>query len=280
MSTASSTAAPVRGHLAPEVEERLGGAPSTAEEILDAHGRPEAFLVAGERVVLPVEVRSAAMVSATFLVDGDAAQAMIDHTGLAAVIDRKGRASVSLSAVQYGDNDLGPYHEIAVAVVVRPHDLPPGAKPPSPFGGEVTTYIHRLPVNQAFTRAAGRGIWGFPKWVTDITYRRQGRRTEAVLVDDGELVLGLQVQRGPIPIPARDLHMSCYACNDGVLRRTPWTTRNKAMWGSVGGASLELGSTHPMARELRDLGLPAKAVFSMTTGRLSATFGAPELVEG
>ncbi len=82
MSTASSTAAPVRGHLAPEVEERLGGAPSTAEEILDAHGRPEAFLVAGERVVLPVEVRSAAMVSATFLVDGDAAQAMVDHTGL------------------------------------------------------------------------------------------------------------------------------------------------------------------------------------------------------
>ncbi len=101
-----------------------------------------------------------------------------------------------------------------------------------------------------------------------------------VLVEPGrELVLGLQVQRGPIPIPARDLHMSCYACNDGVLRRTPWTTRNKAMWGSVGGACLELGSTHPMARELRDLGLPAKAVFSMTTGRLSATFGAPEVVE-
>lgn len=244
----------------------------------NSHGgpAPAGYDVDGEWVTIPVEVRSAWMIGAQFFVDASAAQAVIDYSGLRVARQRGDRAVCSITAVQYLDNDLGPYNEIAVAFVVTPHDAPPDHKPNF---RNPTTFIHRLPVNQTFTCAAGKGIWGFPKWVTDITYRRQGRRTEAVLVDDGELVLGLQVQRGPIPIPARDLHMSCYACNDGVLRRTPWTTRNKAMWGSVGGACLELGSTHPMARELRDLGLPAKAVFSMTTGRLSATFGAPEVVE-
>lgn len=258
----------------------LGSAPADATPVLDGDGRPVAYDVEGERVTLPVEVRSAAMVAATFLVDGDAAQRMIDHTGLDAVRTRRGQATVSLSAVQYADNDLGPYNEIAVAVVVRPHDLPAGAKPPSAFGGEVTTYIHRLPVNQAFTRAAGRGIWGFPKWITDITYRREGPVTHAVLVDDGELVLGLRVRRGPIPLPARDLHMSCYSYNDGVLRRTPWVTRNRAMRGGIGGTTLTLGSVHPMALELRALGLPGRAVFAMTTSVLTATFGAPEIVGG
>lgn len=239
---------------------------------------PEVVAVGDELVTLPVEVRSAKMFAATFLVDADAAQRLIDDTGLRVSRPRPGTAVCALSAVQYLDNDLGPYNEIAVAIVVRPHDLAPGAKPPSPFGGEVTTYIHRLPVNQTFTRAAGRGIWGFPKWVTDITYRRQGPVTDAVLVDHGELVLGLRVRRGPIPLPARDLHMSCYSFNDGVLRRTPWTTRNRAMRGGVGSTALTLGSVHPMALELRALGLPRRAVFAMTTSRLTATFGAPEVV--
>jgi hypothetical protein len=278
-STAAATAPDTVGRAGdPDVEARLGGAPADAVAVAGPDGTIVAYEVEGSRVELPVEVRSAAMVSATFLVDADAAQAMIDRTGLQVVRSRRGQATVSLSAVQYGDNDLGPYNEIAVAVVVVPHDLAPGAKPPNGLGGEVTTYIHRLPVNQTFTRAAGRGIWGFPKWVTDISYVRHGHHTEAVLIDDGELVLGLEVRRGLIPLPARDLHMSCYAFAGGELVRTSWVTRAKAMRGGVGGVTLSLGTTHPMAAELRALGLPRRAAFAMTTNVMSATFGAPEPV--
>ena len=61
---------------------------------------------------------------------------------------------------------------------------------------------------------------------------------------------------------------------DGVLHRTPWTTRNELVTARIGGAELELGSQHPMAQELRSIGLPKAAFMSMTTGRMTATFGA------
>ena len=166
---------------------------------------PEVVAVGDELVTLPVEVRSAKMFAATFLVDADAAQRLIDDTGLRVSRPRPGTAVCALSAVQYLDNDLGPYNEIAVAFTVDPHDLAPGAKAPSPMGGNVSTLIHRLPVNQTFTCEAGRGVWGFPKWVATIDYTDHGRWTDAVLVDDGEFVLGLSARKGVVPLPAREM---------------------------------------------------------------------------
>ncbi|MBI2704735.1 MAG: acetoacetate decarboxylase family protein [Actinobacteria bacterium] len=241
----------------------------------------EPVVVDGETVTLPVEVRSAKMAVATFFVDGDAAQELIGYSGLR-IAKQRGRAMCSLSAVQYTDNDLGPYNEIAVALVVDPHDKAPGAKV-SMAGGTVTTFIHKLPVNQEFTCRAGRGIWGFPKWVANISYFESGGRTEVVLVDGGELVLSLSVKRSPIPIPARgdrsEMVMSCYSWCDGVLRRTSWVTRNQGTTGRIGGAVLELGASHPMTDELRGLGLPKRALFTMSTPRMSASFGPPEIIQ-
>jgi len=227
----------------------------------------------GEEVTVPVEVRSARMVAVQYLVDARAAQELIAYSGLEVARQPGGRAVLALSAVAYADNDLGPYHEVAVAVVVRPHDAGAHWRPnPS----RPTTFIHRLPVNQTFTCRVGRELWGFPKWVADIDYRERRGVTECVLHDEGRLVLGLEVRRGPLPLPATETTMTCYSWSDGVLHRTPWTTRNRLAVARPGGASLTLGRDHPMAGELRALGLPKRALVSITTGLMSATFGAPE----
>ncbi|MDZ7733329.1 MAG: acetoacetate decarboxylase family protein [Acidimicrobiia bacterium] len=224
-----------------------------------------AYLVQGQEVRVPVEVRSAKMVQASWLVPATAAQQLVEPSGLQVVRIAGTLAMCSIAAVQYTDSDLGPYNEIAVAFVVEPHD---GASGASAIGGGVTTLIHRLPVNQTFTCEAGRDIWGFPKWVADITWRESGRRTEVAMLDDGELVLGLAVRRSPIPAPAQEIEMSCYSHRDGTLRRTPWTNRVSDARVAPAGARLELGTRHPMATELRDLGLPKRPVFSMSVGHL------------
>jgi len=231
---------------------------------------PTTFVIEGETVTIPVHVRSARMIGAQYFVDADAAQEVIGYSGLTIARQRANKAVCSLSAVQYLDNDLGPYNEVAVAFVVHPHDAPPHTKVSFT---KPTTFIHKLPVNQAFTCAAGKGIWGFPKWVTSITFTTRGKVTEAVLIDDDEFVLSLAVRRSPLPLPSREMEMACYSSCDGLLRRTPWTTRNDLVSARIGGARLELGSRHPMAQELRTLGLPKGAFMSMTTGRMSATFG-------
>ena len=68
-----------------------------------------------------------------------------------------------------------------------------------------------------------------------------------------------------------------YSFADGVLRRTLWTTSSEGRAGRVGGASLVLGD-HPMADELRSLGLPRRALFSSSAARMQASFGGAEIV--
>ena len=63
-----------------------------------------------------------------------------------------------------------------------------------------------------------------------------------------------------------------YSFADGILRRTLWTTSSAGVSGRFGGATLTLGN-HPMADELRSLGLPKRALFSSSASLMTASFG-------
>jgi hypothetical protein len=233
------------------------------------------FTVDREVVTIPVEVRSAKMVAAQFLVDADAAQRVIDYSGLRIARPFGGKAMLALSGVAYADNDLGPYHEFAVAFVVEPHDTPPGTKPSMT---KPTTLIHRLPVNQSFTCKVGKGLWGFPKWVCSIDYLERGRRTDCIVSEDGDLAVALEVALGVVPLPSSETEMQAYSWDDGVLRRTPWVTRNARAHVRLGGATVRLGD-HAMADDLRSLGLPRRALMTTSVGLMTATFGEPEVID-
>jgi hypothetical protein len=223
----------------------------------------ETFEIQGQTVVLPVEVRDARVAAATFLVPVSAAQALVAPTGLEVRRLPAGRAACSLAFIDYRDNDLGRYHEVAVAFLVRPHDGSKG----------VGAYIHQLPVDGAFTCEAGRTIWGFPKFIADAPIT--GNRVE--LSHESRHILTLDVRRRPLPMPGREATANAYSFLDGVLRCTPWTVRPTGVRGGLGGASLVLGD-HPVAQELRSLGLPKRAVFSSTIERMGARFGPAQVI--
>jgi hypothetical protein len=239
-------------------------------------------------VGVPVEVRRAAQWSAQYLVPLAAAQRIVSPTGLEATGPLPGRALVAIAVCRYDDTDLDPYHEVAVSFVVRQHDAPAGAsaarRARELAGGTIGVYIHRLPVDREFSCAAGRDIWGFPKWVTsiEIDQPEPGRRgggtgMTARLVDDGAHVLTLSVASGGrLRLPANA--PPTYSFADGTLRRTTWTTSVEGTGGRLGGALLTLGD-HPMADELRSLGLPKRALFSSSSTQMRASFDAAEVVE-
>jgi hypothetical protein len=234
--------------------------------------------VLGQPVAVPVQVRSATMVGGTFTVPATAAQKLIDYSGLRVAKVAGTLGICMVSGVQYTDNDLGPYNEIALAIVVHPPDGPP-TTPTSLLSGNVTTFIHRLPVNQQFTCAAGRDIWGFPKWVADISFQERPGRTDVVMLDDGEHAATLSVRtRGLIPVPANEMEMSCFSFRDGVLRRTPWMMRLARARMGPGGAEVQVGERNQLADDLRSLGFPKKGLFAQSVGHLECTFGSAEVV--
>ncbi len=105
---------------------------------------------------------------AMFSVDADAAQRMIDYSGLQVCRYLPGRAIVVLMLMHYVDGDLGQYYEYGTSVMVNP----PGSDASGPRALQSAgAFIHHLPVDQEFTLEAGTTIWGFPKVMADFTIR-------------------------------------------------------------------------------------------------------------
>ncbi|WP_067825482.1 acetoacetate decarboxylase family protein [Nocardia inohanensis] len=218
-----------------------------------------AHSVLGEQVRMPVQIRHADAASALFLVDAAAAAELLDGTGLEPLKVLPGKAMLSLAFVRYVDGDLGPYHEFAFSLMARQ----PGRR------NSTGAYIHWLPVNQSFTCEAGQSIWGFPKLMADIDITADGRCEVRV---DGQFVIGLRIGDGlPVPGGAGGASIDAYTSRNGLLRRTPWIMNPAKVRMRPGGARVELGD-HPVAEQLRALGLPKAALFSSRIGALAMTF--------
>jgi hypothetical protein len=175
-----------------------------------------------------------------------------------------GLTQLSLLMVDYRDNDLGDYDEVGIVFFVKPR----GAS-----DEEAGTYIHQLPVNQSFTCEAGCTIWGFPKSVQEIDIEYRSESATCKLVMDGRHVFTLTVPRGGSDETA-DSDSTGYTLLDGVPNKNQFTRGGAGEQTVPGGAgvSLELGD-HPIAEELRKLGLPKDPLLSNWSEHMRGRFG-------
>ncbi|WP_024792943.1 acetoacetate decarboxylase family protein [Tomitella biformata] len=238
------------------------------------------FLIQGEQVRLPVQVRDAETHMAMFSVPIAKAQSVIDYSGLDILAIRPGRAVCALMFIEYKDGDLKQYLEFAVGFMIRP----PGSEQSGAVGsgalgdarrlltGNTGVFVHRLPVTEEFTLEAGRTIWGFPKRLGDIKIQRSAASTRGIVHLDGQLVADLRVAHG-VKVPGAGISsaLDTYSHLDGVTRRIPWQLNASDTRLRPGGAHLMLGS-HPWTDELRHLGLPHSAMFSSSIGHMRMTF--------
>jgi acetoacetate decarboxylase len=225
--------------------------------------------IAGRVLTMPVEIRRATQHMAMFSVDADAAQQLIDYSGLQVCRYLPGRAIVVLMLMHYIDGDLDEYYEFGTSVMVNP--------PGSTASGvralqSAGAFIHHLPVDQAFTLEAGTKIWGYPKVLGDFTVR-EGRRFGFDLSVEGQSVIGMEFRRGlPFRITPRTQAQRSYSHRDGVTRETAFEHTLDGVRTRPGGVRVRLGD-HPYAKELASLGLPKRALLSSSAENVQMTFG-------
>ncbi len=225
---------------------------------------------------MPVEIRAASAFMAMYSVPTAAAQSLIDYTGLEILQFRPGRGICVLVFVDYVDGDLGPYNEFGVAFLVRDHRADSTSVPQDLKAlarGRAGALIHQLPVDGDFTLAAGRGIWGFPKFLADFDVDHTGSVRRGSVSEGGRLIAQLSVKPGiAVPGSGAGTSLAAYSHLDGLTRFTTWDMNPTGIRSRPGGAELKLGS-HPIADELRSLGLPKRALVTSSIPELKMTFG-------
>src|SRR5580693_161952 len=197
--------------------------------------------IAGTVLTMPVQIRKANQHMAMFSVDADAAQQMIDYSGLQVCRYLPGRAIVVLMLMHYIDGDLGQYYEFGTSIMVNPPGTAPGSKASPRALQSAGAFIHHLPVDQAFTLEAGTTIWGYPKVMADFTIR-DGRQFGFDLSIDGVLVAGMEFRPGlPVPLTPREQVQRTYSHRDGVTRETPFEMSTAGVRNRLGGVRMWLG---------------------------------------
>ena len=225
----------------------------------------EVYEIQGRTVTMPAVVRDASSGNAIFLVPSAAAQELVGDA-FEVVEVAPGQTQLILGFVDYRDNDLGDYNEVMIVFMVRPRDADD-----EPAG----TFIYKLPVNQSFTCEAGCMIWGFPKSIEQIDVDYRAGRATCRLMMDRQHVFTLTVPRGKANgDDTPDMEMATYTYLDGptVVRFT--TGGPTAVSPGPDGVELTLGP-HPLAKQLRSLGLPAPAMMSTWMERMHGSFGSP-----
>jgi hypothetical protein len=252
----------------------LGGAKTdeVCIKLDDSH-----YQIDGREIHLPVVVRKARNAFSTFIVPAHVAQEWIAKSGFEVVEVWPGKAIMQVVGVEYLDNDLGDYHEAGFSFYVRQ----PGAKRGLPLiggildiiRGRAASYIHMLPVNQDFTQHAGRFIWGYPKWNTDVEISERDNKLITRFSDQGRHVFTLRCELGGTAVVKGQEQLSV-AARKGTAYKTLGIVNGSGVKFSLGGDLIELGD-HPIADQLRKLGLPKKPLFSGTISNMHMVVGGP-----
>jgi hypothetical protein len=247
----------------------------------------ERYRVDGRDLTLPMEIADCSLVLNVFGVDAVAAQRLLEGTGLTAARVLPGKAVLLLMGVAYRDNPLGDYGEAAVLLSA----YPPGEAKRFWVGGALASivmrvpyFVYRMPVDQEFTAHAGRFLWGYPKYLAKIDLEFDGERASTRLTEEGELVVSFHSQavssagEGPRGVGLSDRKGWNLTWRGGKLRRVSATLGGSGIAWRFGGSPPEIGDRHPLALELRALGLPKRPLLSASSAHAHMKFGVAELL--
>ena len=255
-------------------------------DFLKSKSRPEdlgagarRFEIEGKSLGYPALFQDASSAVGLFMVPASGAQDLIRDSGFEVAQLLPGRAAFSLSCVHYRESDCGAYNEISMAFFVKKKH---GKTSGIPYLGtwldiardDAATCIWKLPVTTRLANDAGIRMWGFQKTIEEIDFEVSDGRAAFKLRMDGQEVLDYSVRaRGKQQQPRAA--SAVYSNFEGAPHVTYLEHEFRDVGVSLGGGRLRLGS-HPIAEQLRGLGLPRRPFIATWMGHLSFEVGPPQ----
>lgn len=174
-----------------------------------------------------------------------------------------GRCLIAFTAFEYRKTDIDRYNEFSIACVVR---FGKGQIPGLTVAGQLlsrcySVYVWHLPVTTEIARAGGMELYGYPKFIGDIEFRRSEGWTECSLAEKGKHILSLRGKALPAS-RGKPMKYITYSIKDGIPLVTNVCIDPVEFAQSRNGkaAGLEIGTGHPICDELKSIDLGKRPV--------------------
>lgn len=194
-----------------------------------------------------------------------------------------GRAVIGIAAYNYRDTSIGPYGEVPVGIPVllnkkksRLSGLIPLLKESNYPGFGIL--VQHLPVTHITARDAGRGEWGYTKFVADMTFRITPEYFQCTMNEKDNPILELHVpKQGFKKLDRKPL--TTYSVRDRQLIKTVVKHRGiKRTALNPKGAYVKLGD-HPVSESIKALDISTRPFMSIYYTERSAILPSGEVVE-
>ena len=222
----------------------------------------------GLKFLVPVFYQDLTSMNAVFTASTERVAELLPHPDLHPVELRRGRCLLSVTALEYRRSGIGPYNELAIAAsvafgrrAIRLLDAVAAV-----MRHAFSLHIFQLPVTTEPALIGGVELYGYPKFLADITFTRGEKHLACTLAEGGARILSLVGQDLGRYRPAT-LHATTYSMKGQTLLRTAieFDKLESAETLRRGAATLEIGSEHRVARQLASLDVdPRPVLFQMS----------------
>jgi hypothetical protein len=174
-----------------------------------------------------------------------------------------GRALVAFTAFEYRKTDIDPYNEFSISfpITFRKKALPSITVMGMMARRYFTAYVWQLPVTTERARKGGVDMYGYPKFLADITFTKENGILGCTLSEGGKNILILKGQKLKTSVEKVN-RFKTFSVKDGVpLAANVYMNPiefGKSMSGKA--AQLILG-THDIAKKLQEINLSPKPLF-------------------
>ncbi len=201
---------------------------------------------------------------------------LLPHPDLHPVEMRRGRCLLIVTAFEYRRSGLGVYKEVSIAAPVtfgrRSVRLLDAAA--AVVRHAFSLHVLHLPVTTELARVGGIEVYGYPKFLADIAFAREGGRFACTLAEGGARILAL-VGDDLGRYRHRRLHVTTWSMKGETLLRTAIEFDDAEFAETLrrSAATLELGSEHRLARQLASLDVdPRPLLFQLSPHGRSILF--------
>jgi len=194
-----------------------------------------------------------------------------------------GRAIIAIMAYNYLETSIGSYGEVPVAIPVlfEKKQLPLGGFLPLMLQGAYPGFgvlVMHLPVTKVIARDAGRGEWGYTKFVADMDFNITPEFLECRMYEKDQFILDLRVTRRGFHMPDKN-PLITFSVKDRQLIRTTIPIKGVMRFSLCTKDSYMKFGAHPMAQSIQALDISEKPFAQSFYTERAAILPSGEIVE-